>query len=158
MSIGNFESNGKVIVGVDGTRASINALSWAAKFAQATNQKLKVISTWSSDSVTSRLSAFGEVPPHDDSIMEREDHALEAIANSMKEVFFANNVPSWVSTEAIDGNPAEVLVSESRTASLLVVGTRGHGHLADMVLGSVSSDCVARAHCPVTVVRNDSAV
>ena len=157
MSVANFESNGKVIVGVDGTRASINALSWAAKFAKATGQQLRVISTWSPDSVTSRVSAFGETPRHDDSIMEREDHAKEAIVRTVKESF-VTGAPEWVTTEAIAGNPADVLVNESRGASLLVVGTRGHGHLADIVLGSVSSDCVARAHCPVTVVRNDSAL
>lgn len=158
MSIGNFQENGRVVVGVDGTRASINALSWAAKFAQATHQNLKVISTWNADSVASRVSAFGETPRHDDSIMEREEHARQAIDKTMKEVFIGGSAPSWVIAESIAGNPADVLVEESRSASLLVVGTRGHGHLADMVLGSVSSECVARAHCPVTVARNDSTI
>ena len=157
MNIGNFEAKNMVVVGVDGTLASMNALSWASKFAHATGQRLKVITTWSNESVVSRVSAFGETPRHDDSIMEREDHAKEAIARSVKEVF-ADGAPDWVTVEVIAGKPADILVGESKSASLLVVGTRGHGHLAELVLGSVSSECVARANCPVTVVRNDSTV
>jgi len=58
-----------------------------------------------------------------------------------------------VSTRVIEGYPAQVLVNASAGADLLVVGNRGHGGFADVLLGSVSTFCVHHARCPVTVIR-----
>lgn len=55
----------------------------------------------------------------------------------------------------VQGPPPVVLVDASRRARLLVVGSRGHGELAGMVIGSVSQHCVTHAHCPVVVVRGE---
>ncbi len=57
-----------------------------------------------------------------------------------------------VRVRAIGGNAAAVLLDAAHNAQLLVVGNRGHGGFASMVLGSVSLQCVLHAHCPVTVV------
>ncbi len=58
-----------------------------------------------------------------------------------------------VTNRLVEGHPAEVLVDASRHAVLLVVGSRGHGAFAGMLLGSVSEHCVTHAHCPVLVYR-----
>ena len=52
-----------------------------------------------------------------------------------------------------EGDPAQVLIEESREADMLVVGSRGRGSLAGALLGSVSQNCASHAQCPVTVVR-----
>jgi nucleotide-binding universal stress UspA family protein len=62
----------------------------------------------------------------------------------------AGDVP--VDVVGVEGVPDEVLVEQARDADLLVVGTRGHGQLASLVLGSVSRACAQHATCPVTIV------
>jgi nucleotide-binding universal stress UspA family protein len=58
-----------------------------------------------------------------------------------------------VKTAVIEGPPARVLVDLSADADLLVVGSRGRGGFSELLLGSVSQQCVHHARCPVTVVR-----
>jgi nucleotide-binding universal stress UspA family protein len=58
-----------------------------------------------------------------------------------------------VQATIVEGRPAMVLVEASERADLLVVGSRGHGEFAGMLLGSVSEHCVTNAHCPVLVLR-----
>jgi nucleotide-binding universal stress UspA family protein len=54
-----------------------------------------------------------------------------------------------------EGPPALELLKAAQNADLLVVGSRGHGAFAGMLLGSVSEHCVAHSSCPVVVVRHD---
>ena len=58
-----------------------------------------------------------------------------------------------VSVDVIEGHAAPVLVEATKGADLLVLGSRGHGAFAGMLLGSVSEHCVSNAHCPVLVIR-----
>ena len=61
-----------------------------------------------------------------------------------------------VSRQVVRGHPANVLVEASRGADLLVVGSRGHGTVVGMLLGSVSHHCVLHAECPVVVTHTAS--
>ena len=61
-----------------------------------------------------------------------------------------------IDPSVIEGHPAPLLVKASSGADLLVVGSRGHGEFAGMLLGSVSEHCVTNAHCPVLVLRDRS--
>jgi nucleotide-binding universal stress UspA family protein len=58
-----------------------------------------------------------------------------------------------VQLNVVEGHPAQVLVEEARGARLLVVGSRGHGSLVGMLIGSTSAHCAATAECPVVVIR-----
>ena len=78
--------------------------------------------------------------------------AEQLIVNSIREAFHGAETPE-VEIMAIEGEPADGLIEQSRGADLLVVGSRGHSGLAGTLLGSVSGRCAAHAHCPVLVVH-----
>ena len=61
-----------------------------------------------------------------------------------------------VSSQATEGNAAQVLIDAAEGADLLVVGSRGHGGFTEALLGSVSQHCVHHAPCPVVIVRKNN--
>jgi nucleotide-binding universal stress UspA family protein len=136
----------KIIVGVDGSESSISALTWAARQAELTGAELETITTWEWP------AAFGWAAPLPEGWDPRDD-AQEVIDEVLAPIKKAH--PDVVVRVTLaEGHPAPVLVRASAEAELLVVGSRGHGEFAGMLLGSVSEHCVANAHCPVVVVRN----
>lgn len=64
---------------------------------------------------------------------------------------FGAELPQNVTPRLVRGNPRTALIDGSKEASMLVVGRRGRGRPAGLLLGSVSSACVVHAHCPVLV-------
>jgi nucleotide-binding universal stress UspA family protein len=144
---------GRMIVGVDGSPSSISALEWAAKYAEELDSSIEVIATWEryippGDLIASGMplgSLMPEIPP--------EESAEEILRDCTQRVF-KNARPLDLKTRAIEGDPAHVLIAESSTATMLVLGSRGHGQLYNLVLGSVSASCAAKAHCPVLIVHH----
>jgi nucleotide-binding universal stress UspA family protein len=81
---------------------------------------------------------------------EMEHRAAEAV---LAETVAAVQTPGVaVDARVVEGNPVDVLIDASQEADLLVLGSRGRGGLAGLLLGSVSQRCAERAHCPVVVV------
>jgi nucleotide-binding universal stress UspA family protein len=64
--------------------------------------------------------------------------------------------PVAIRATVVRGHPAQVLLETATGAYILVVGSRGHGTFAGMLLGSVSQHCVQHAGCPVLVVPQDT--
>ena len=135
----------RILVGVDGSAASIEALEWAARQAESTGGVLRVVLTW--DWPTSY--GWGFALPGD------YDPAADAGKLLDETVAGVRSAHPNVELQAvvIQGHPAPALVDESGEADLLVVGSRGHGEFAGMLIGSVSEHCVSNAKCPVVVVR-----
>ena len=93
--------------------------------------------------------------PHDPPGTDRLTLTRHAVHRVVSEVLGEHpDVPC--ETRAVEGAAAKVLVHEARDADLLVVGSRGHGGFAELLLGSVSLHCVTHAPCPVVVVRGAS--
>jgi nucleotide-binding universal stress UspA family protein len=137
-----------ILVGVDGSRGSRKALTWAAAEAAEHGADLLVLNVWEPALVPPLGS--GSVPPGDvpDASQRAADDLLQIIKEELGE-----NPPVLAQPSVKQGRPAEVLIEQSAGADLLVVGTRGHGGFAGLVLGSVSQHVAAYAQCPVTVVR-----
>jgi nucleotide-binding universal stress UspA family protein len=89
-------------------------------------------------------------PPFDPQALARS--AEDSLEQTLKAVFGAD-LPSNLTRSVVEGNPGGVLVDRSRDADLLVVGSRGKGGFAGLLLGSVSEKCVRHAACTVVVVR-----
>jgi nucleotide-binding universal stress UspA family protein len=135
----------RIVVGVDGSKSSVDGLAWAAQQAEFTGAVLEVITTW--EWPTSY--GFGVIIPEgwnpSDDAQKVLDTALGPVSQAHPELTIRPRI--------IEGRPAPVLVAASQGADLLVLGCRGHGEFAGMLLGSVSEHCVTNAHCPVLVLR-----
>jgi nucleotide-binding universal stress UspA family protein len=136
----------RVIVGVDGSDLSLEALRWAVDYARATGAVVQAIRTWHYPWAMQTAPA-----QTDQSVFKQIQGELdEAIAR-------ANLDTTGVTLEPVvkEGHASLVLVNESASADLLVVGSRGRGEFAGMLLGSVSQHCAHGAHCPVVIVRHE---
>jgi nucleotide-binding universal stress UspA family protein len=139
-----------VVVGTDGSGQSFYAVEWAAREALLRGAALRIVSV---PTLPPRM-AWRKVPqgPPDtvaDTIVESYEHALAAAADHAAEV-----APDLVvDTALLPGRPASALIDGAADASMLVVGSRGGGGFAALLLGSVSRHVATRADCPVRVVR-----
>ena len=138
-----------IVVGVDGSKPSIEALRWAARQAELTGSDLHVITAWTYPNEPTPFGIVPDVPAHPDQLSEVRTKLQEVVGQALPPSMDVD-----VDTEVTAGHPASVLVDASRGANLLVVGNRGRGVVAEMLLGSVSEYCVRRASCPVVVVRS----
>jgi nucleotide-binding universal stress UspA family protein len=134
-----------IVVGMDGSPSSREALCWAVEQARLTGARIQVVAVWQFP--VSYIWAAG---------IRTEDPAVSAgkmLSESVREVLGSNWPDVVIIESVVGGHPARMLLDLSSEAGLLVVGSRGHGGFTGMVLGSVSQYCVQHAHCPVVVVR-----
>lgn len=132
----------KVVVGVDGSPGAKKALDWAQRYAERTGAELTLVNAWQWP------TTYGVAL-----ILEEWDPEIDAQAVLEKARADLHLPDEQVHIKAVKGFAPAVLSAESRDSDLLVVGSRGHGTLAGVVLGSVSAHCVHHTHCPVVVVR-----
>jgi nucleotide-binding universal stress UspA family protein len=132
-----------IVAGYDGSPASDDALRWAGREAWARGTVLTICLAWAPDD----LALLGG-QTHD----RNRQRGEEILARG---VWLAGSVPdvSEVRTVVAEGPPAQVLCERSRTAEMVVVGSRGHGRLAGSLLGSVSWQVACHAQGRVVVVR-----
>jgi nucleotide-binding universal stress UspA family protein len=139
-----------ITVGMDGSDYSRKALEWAIREAGARGTSLTVLAVhpvarnhWTGDPETYPTDA-----PETETIRQA---AEEAVQKAVSQVGAPG--PTSVTVRAVTGVPAQELVAASADADLVVVGSRGGGGFAKMVLGSVSSQVVSHAESPVVVIR-----
>jgi nucleotide-binding universal stress UspA family protein len=144
---GGNGSGGRIVVGVDGSPSSVEALRWAAHQAFLTGDVVHAVTSWVWP------AAYGYMPVVEFDWAENAGVILErALAEALGEVGSKE-----VGRHVVEGHPALALLDAAVGANLLVVGSRGHGGFSGMLLGSVSQHVVCHALCPVLVVHGKSA-
>jgi nucleotide-binding universal stress UspA family protein len=134
-----------IVVGIDGSPASLEAMELAAQEATLRHSRLQVIMTWDWPLAYARSPMLHEMDP-----VQGAQKEFEAEVGRLKEA----HPDLMITTDFVHGHPVPTLTEASKGADLLVVGSRGHGGFAGMLLGSVSEQCSARAHCPVLIHRS----
>jgi nucleotide-binding universal stress UspA family protein len=131
-----------IVVGVDGSTGSRDAVRWAAEQARLTGAELRAVATWRWPNYVTRI------PPGADPGADTLSTLQEVIAE-IRTAF--PDVP--VSEHVVEGPGGPALLSQATDAALLVVGARGRAAYPGMLLGSVAEYCVRNGPCPVVVVR-----
>lgn len=135
-----------IVAGVDGSPGSEAAVEFAAREAAAHGARLRLVSAWD---VPASVMAGGAVPPDVYSAFEAEaGNLLRAAAAQVTEI----EPGVEVEQRAAEGHAGNMLVQESQTADLIVIGRKGHSGLTEFLLGSISHQVADHARCSVVIV------
>jgi nucleotide-binding universal stress UspA family protein len=137
-----------IVVGVDGSPGSRRALRWALGEADRSNAELAAVTVWTWDGLEGPMLAATDPG-------SRREHAERVSAHEVQGAVAGHEAPVRVTRTVIEGHPVRELLTASRHARLLVLGSNGHGRLYRMVLGSISGESCRRAPCPVVVIPAD---
>jgi nucleotide-binding universal stress UspA family protein len=137
-----------IIVGIDGSDHSRRALEWAVREAAIRQAPLTVITV---HQVASSIWTGRSVPyPHDDELAERSRKSAQEETDQV--LAQDGDRPPEVTVKAVSGLPAEQLLAAAKGADMVVMGSRGAGGFARLLLGSVSSQVTHHASCPVVII------
>jgi nucleotide-binding universal stress UspA family protein len=137
-----------IVVGVDGSKGSQQALEWAMAEARLHSATLRAVHVVQPDLLPAYVigRAGGYAGPTREQQREAGDRLLdEALRSAAEGVAVERHV-------VLEESPAKALIDAAQDADLLVVGSRGLGGFQGLVLGSVGLQCVTHAPCPVVVV------
>lgn len=138
-----------IVVGVDGSESSLEAFRWAADEARRRRWSVKAILAWGRSYVVPVYGDFSDAE-------WLQEHAELQLHSWLKDEL-GDDPGIDVRREAREGPPARALLDAAHDAGLLVLGSRGQGGFASLVLGSVSQQCAQHASCPVMILRRDEA-
>ena len=143
---------GRIVVGVDGSTSSRAALRWAVRQAGLTGASVEAITAWQAPTLVGLGAGFAEAEQSvgdDDRIRAAAERvAREALAEA------TGDAPGVrVKVEVGEGSAAQFLLNAANGATMVVVGSRGHGGITGTLLGSVGQTLAQHAPCPVLIIR-----
>lgn len=137
-----------ITVGIDDSANAQHVLEWAMREAGLQHADLAVLSV-----IPTMVSPWTGTPVHlnsdDDAVEKARQAAQEKVAKAASS---GGPQPASVTINAFVGHPSQALIDASRGADLVVVGARGAGGFASLLLGSVSAQVATHAACPVVIV------
>lgn len=139
----------RIVVGVDGSSASRDALRWAIEEARLWDGAVEAVHAWSYPVMT---YVPGIVPPPTFAREDLEAEARHVLETTVDAVTGA--APGLLLERVVvEGSAAKLLIERSRHADMLVVGHRGYGGFTGLLLGSVAEQCAVHAGCPSVITR-----
>jgi nucleotide-binding universal stress UspA family protein len=139
--------SGRIVVGVDGSESAGRALEFACEIAQVTGDKIFALRAWQPDPVATER--YDLTPPNSGGSLHSAEAALSQVLADGRRA--RPEIP--IAGDVIHSAASRALLDASDTASMVVVGTRGHSGVGEVFLGSVSKAVLHKAHCPVAVVH-----
>ena len=140
----------RIVVGVDGSHTSLHALRWALAEARVREAAVEAVHVWRYPVwIYSPMILSPPALAHDDLVAE----AHIALDHAVDEVLAGEHDRAVVERTVLEGVTADQLLKHAKDADLLVVGHRGRGGFAGLLLGSVATQCASHAGCPVVIVR-----
>ncbi|NKX56246.1 universal stress protein [Arthrobacter mobilis] len=133
----------RIVVGVDGSDLSVAALRHAKLLADALGCVVEAVTAWHHQVAAGTVAPVRWNPAED---------AGRVLADTLERAY-GGQPPAELQSGTVQGQPAGELIEAARNARMLVLGSRGQGGFAGLLLGSVSAACVAHAPCPVLIVR-----
>jgi nucleotide-binding universal stress UspA family protein len=147
---------GMIVVGVDQSAGANAALRFALEEARVRQATLRVVHAWQFGYIGA-TGLEGWLPVAGGELEDFRRGAEASLDQTLKEAGAdADTEGLTIERRVEQGQAATVLIEESQGADLLVVGSRGHGGFAQLLLGSVSQQCAQHASCPVVVVRGST--
>jgi nucleotide-binding universal stress UspA family protein len=140
----------RIVVGIDGSAESREALHWAFAEAKLRGAALRVVHTWHFPVTAGGL---GLAPTIDTQVIEELRLGAEALMERELAALGDEAVGVDVERAIVEGAAAPALIDAAEGSDLLVVGSRGRGGFSGLLLGSVSQQCSHHARCPVVIVR-----
>jgi nucleotide-binding universal stress UspA family protein len=138
---------GRILVGVDGSAGSVDALRWALDEARLRGAAVEVVHAWQYPYVGEIAGMAAPAAP-----LEALEASARAVLDETVEQAGGSATGLEMETSVVLGPAAPALLQRAEGADLLVVGSRGRGGFVGLLLGSVSQQCVQHAPCPVVVV------
>jgi nucleotide-binding universal stress UspA family protein len=150
------ERTGRIVVGIDGSPASLAALRWALDEAVNRGEDVEVLACYQTP-MSIEASGYDAAFMTEDELSAGARQVLaEAMAASRDDIARVEAAGHAVRARTLEGSPGPALALESKDATALVVGRRGHSGMSRLLLGSVSRHVVDHASCPVVVVPSSN--
>ena len=146
MTEGPGAGAGRIVVGVDGSKPSQQALRWGAQLAGTFGAGLDAVTSWDYPAGY----GWGSIPSDWDPAQD-----MQKVLDQTIQDVFGDHPPAGLRRLVREGGAAQVLLDASQGATMLIVGSRGHGGFAGLLLGSVSANVAEHATCPVLVIHGD---
>jgi nucleotide-binding universal stress UspA family protein len=146
------EPRARIVVGVDGSGGAAAALRWALGEARLRDASVEALCVWHFPIPVGLPYADAQVMAS----VDLETAARSTLAVEVDKATADDDLPPAVEQRVIFGNAAEQLLEAAKGADLLVVGSRGRGGFAGLLLGSVSRACAEHASCPVVIVPHSN--